>query len=96
MVIDPVVSVYGEPKLKVSVTGSVDVTFDTWVHTFHLYHHDWDLAAFEYGSNLRFGVSFPMHYDERTGFDFSLDKVSFQVPDIKPKEILSDVISRIV
>jgi hypothetical protein len=37
-----------------------------------------------------------VHYDEGKGFDLSLDKVNFQVPDIKPKEILSDVISRIV
>ncbi|HMA73329.1 MAG TPA: hypothetical protein VKP67_17870 [Xanthobacteraceae bacterium] len=96
LVLDADASVYVEPKLKVSVTGSVDVVFDTWAHTFHLYHHDWDLAAFEYGSNLRFGVSFPMHYDESRGFDLSLDKLSFQVPDINPKEILSDVISRII
>jgi hypothetical protein len=96
LTLDPVVSIHAEPKLKVGVTGSVDVVFDTWLHTFHLYHHDWDLASFEYGSNLAFGVTFPMHYDESGGFDFSLDKVKFQVPDIKPKEILSDVISRIV
>jgi uncharacterized protein DUF4157 len=96
LTLDADASVYVEPKLKVSVIGSVDVTFDTFVHTFHLYHHDWDLAAFEYGSNLRFGVCFPVHYDEGKGFDLSLDKVRFQVPDIKPKEILSDVISRIV
>jgi hypothetical protein len=96
LTLDPLVSVYAEPKLSVSVTLNVDVVFDTWVHTFHLYHYDKPLADFEYGSNLRFGVNFPMHYDERSGFDMSLDKVSFQVPDIKPKEILSDVISRVV
>jgi hypothetical protein len=96
LTLDPFVSVYAEPKLTVSVTLNVDVVFDTWVHTFHLYHYDKPLADFEYGSNLRFGVNFPMHYDERSGFDMSLDKVSFQVPQIKPTEILSDIISRVV
>jgi outer membrane biosynthesis protein TonB len=95
LTLDAEASVYVEPKLKVDLTGFVKVEADLWVTTIELYNKRWQLAAFEYGSNLRFGLTAPIHYDEGTGFDLSLDKIKFQVPEINPKAMLSDIIDRI-
>jgi hypothetical protein len=95
LVLDARAAVYVEPKLKVDLTGFVKVEADLFVTTIDLYDKRWQLAGFEYGSNLRFGVAFPVHYQEGQPFDLSLDKVQFQVPEINPKAMLSDLIARI-
>ncbi len=95
LTLDAEASVYVEPKLKVDLSGFVTVDADLFVTTVNLYEKHWQLAAFEYGSNLRFGVSFPVHYQEGQPFDLSLDKVQFQVPQIEPKAMLSDLIARL-
>jgi hypothetical protein len=93
--LDALGEIYVEPKLKFDITGFVLVEADLWITTIELYSKRWQLAGFEYGSGLRFGVKFPIHYEEGKPFDISLSDVQFQVPDIKPKELLSDLIKRI-
>jgi hypothetical protein len=95
LTLDALASVYVEPKLKVDLTGFVTVDADLLLTTINLYEKRWNLAGFEYGSGLRFGVSFPVHYQEGHPFDLALDQVQFQVPDISPKDMLSDLISKI-
>jgi hypothetical protein len=95
LVLDALAEIYVEPKLKVDLTGFVKVEADLFVTTVDLYDQRWQLAGFEYGSGLRFGVSFPVHYQEGQDFNLSLDQVKFQVPDIDPKSMLTDLISRL-
>lgn len=95
LVLDAEASVYVEPKLKVDLSGFVKVEADLFVTTIDLYDKKWQLAGFEYGSGLRFGVAFPVHYQEGQPFNLSLDQVKFQVPDINPKAMLTDIISRL-
>jgi hypothetical protein len=64
--------------------------------TTELYKKTYKLAAFEYGSNLRFGLKFPIHYDEGKPFDISLKDIEFEVPKIDPKQILPDIIKHVV
>jgi hypothetical protein len=87
--------IYVEPKFRFAITGFVDVSADVWVHTYHLYEKRWQLAAFEYGSNLRFGVVFPIHYEEGHPFHLSLDQVQFTYPTIDAKELLAGLIGQI-
>jgi hypothetical protein len=95
LILDAEASVYVEPKLKVDLSGFVKVEADLLVTTIDLYDKKWQLAGFEYGSGLRFGVAFPVHYQEGQPFNLSLDQVKFQVPDINPKAMLTDIISRL-
>ena len=95
LVLDAEASVYVEPKLKVDLSGFVKVEADLLVTTIDLYDKKWQLAGFEYGSGLRFGVAFPVHYQEGQPFNLSLEEVKFQVPDINPKAMLTDIISRL-
>ena len=87
--------IYVEPKFKFDVSGFVKVEADLLLTTIDLYEKRWNLASFEYGSNLRFGIRFPIHYKEGEPFDISLDDVQFQVPEISPRDILGDLIDRV-
>jgi hypothetical protein len=93
--LDAVGEIYVEPKLRFDITGFVKVELDLLLKKVDLYSKRWELAAFEYGSGLRFGVKLPVHYEEGKPFDISLNDVQFQIPEIKPKEILSDLIKKI-
>ena len=95
MKLDAFGEIYVEPKLKFDITGFVLVEFDYWIDTATLYEKRWQLAGFEYGSGLRFGVKFPVKYEEGKPFDIALSDVQFQVPDIKPKELLGDLVKQI-
>jgi hypothetical protein len=95
LAIDAFGEIYVEPKLKFDITGFVLVEADLVLTTITLYDKRWQLAAFEYGSGLRLGVKFPIHYAEGKPFEISLSDVQFQVPDINPSQILPDLIKKI-
>jgi hypothetical protein len=44
---------------------------------------------------LRFGLKFPIHYQEGKPFDISLSDVEFEVPKIDPGELLSGLIKKV-
>jgi hypothetical protein len=87
--------IYVEPKLKFDITGFVLVEADLLFSTIELYSKRWQLAAFEYGSGLKFGLKFPIHYQEGHPFDISLSDVEFEVPKIEPGSLLEGLIKRI-
>ena len=87
--------IFAEPKFKFDITGFVLVEADLLLTTIELYSQRWQLAQFEYGSGLRLGATFPIHYREGEPFDVSIDDIEFQVPDINPRELLSDLVDRI-
>jgi len=84
-----------ERKLKFDVAGFVNVEADLLFKTITLYEKKWQLASFEFGSGLRFGVKFPIHYEEGKPFNVSLDDLQFTVPDIDPLDLLSRLIDQI-
>ena len=88
-------SVYVEPKLKFDITGFVLVEADLLFSTIELYSQRWQLAAFEYGSGLRFGLKFPIHYVEGQPFDISFSDVEFEVPKIDPESVLEGLVKQI-
>jgi hypothetical protein len=95
LVLDALGQIYVEPKFKFDVSGFVNVEADLFITTITLYEKRWQLAAFEWGSGLRFGISFPIHYEEGRPFDISLNDVQFQVPDVNPRDVLSGLIDQI-
>ncbi|MBL7718424.1 MAG: DUF4157 domain-containing protein [Flavipsychrobacter sp.] len=70
-----------QPKFKFDVNAYLEAVLDLWVTEFR---KEWrhNLAAFEWGPSMKFGVKFPIHYEENTPFDISLDDVEFEAPDI--------------
>ncbi len=76
-----------QPKFKFDVSGYVSVS----ALGFSVYDNSWQLAAYELGSNLTFGVAFPIHYQEGKPLDISLDDVTFQVPDVDPGAVIREL-----
>jgi hypothetical protein len=95
LVIDALGEIYVQPKFKFDVSGNVLVKADLLLKTVTLYKKRWELASFEYGSNLRFGIRFPIHYQEGQPFDVRLSDVQFEVPHIDPMDLLTGLIKKI-
>ncbi len=96
LVLDALGSIFVEPRFKFDLTGFAEVTADLWVTEIDLYSKRWKLASFEVGSNLRFGVEFPMHYEEGQPFDVNWDQVHFITPDVDVGQMMHEVIDRVV
>jgi hypothetical protein len=88
--------IYVEPKFKFGINAFVDVSADLWLTTIELYHEAWKLAEFEYGSNLRFGLALPIHYESGKPFEVSYDQIQWTIPHIEPKELISGLVKQIV
>jgi hypothetical protein len=87
LVIDAQAALHAEPKFKFDVSGYVSVQ----ALSFSIYDQRWELAAYEFGSNMRFGVRFPLHYQEGQPFSVSLDDVQFEVPEIDPSALIGQL-----
>lgn len=89
--IDAYGELHAEPVFRFDIGGYVSVR----VLGLSVYDNSWEFASYEYGSNMRFGVRFPIHYIEGQPFDISLDDVEFTVPDINPGELLRGLVNQI-
>jgi len=66
-----------QPKFTFNIDGFIRA----WVL---FYEHEWRkrFANYEYGSNLNFGITLPIHYKEGEAFDVSYEDIEFRKPDI--------------
>ena len=96
IVLDAHGEIFVEPKFKFGIEAFVDVSADLWITTIELYHEKWKLADFEYGSNLRFGLALPIHYESLKPFDISFDQIQWTYPHIEPKELLGGLMKQLV
>jgi hypothetical protein len=87
---------FAEPRFKFDISAFVLVELGLLFTTITLYNRRWQLAAMDYGSNLRLGVRFPVHYLEGQPFDLSLDQVQFEVPNVNAREVLTGLVEQIV
>jgi hypothetical protein len=87
--------IYAEPKFTFDISGRLLVEADLLFTEIELYSKRWQLAQFEYGSGLRLGAKFPIHYREGQPFDISLDDIQIEKPDIDPMALLSGLVERI-
>jgi hypothetical protein len=96
IVMDARGEIFVEPKFKFGIDAFVDVSADLWITTIELYQKKWSLASFEYGSNLRFGLMFPLHYESGKPFDLSFDQIQWTYPQIEPGELLGGLMKQLV
>jgi hypothetical protein len=95
LVLDANVSLSAEPQFTFDITGFVKVEAGAFGFDVTLYEKQWNLASFAYGSGLRIGVHAPVHYEQGKPFDFSLENVKFDLPQIDPGQIVKDLVKRI-
>lgn len=84
-------AVHAEPTFRFDVAGYVDAR----LLGISLYEQRWALTSFEFGSNLGFGVRFPIHYVEGRPLEISTADVQFEAPDIDAPELLRGLPRRI-
>ncbi|MFC5219688.1 DUF4157 domain-containing protein [Streptomyces coerulescens] len=84
-----------QPTFRFTADAFVLVTADLVISTVELYQKRWNLAAFDYGSNLAFGVVLPLHA-EAGRIDFSFDRMRFEYPSIDPAELARGVLRRVI
>ena len=79
--LDAEASLSVQPKFKFDVNAYLEAVLDLYVTEFR---KEWktNLYAFEWGPAMKFGVKFPVHYEEGKDFNISLDDVKFEAPDI--------------
>jgi hypothetical protein len=76
-----------QPKFIFNVDGFVKAWVLFWENEWR-----WRLANYEYGSNLNFGVSLPVHYKEGEAFDLSMDQIEFRKPDIDANSFIGGLL----
>jgi len=96
IVLDARGEIFVEPKFKFGVDAFVKVTVGAFGFETDLYDNKWKLAAFEYGSNLRFGLALPIHYESLKPFDISFDQIQWTYPHIEPTELLGGLMKQLV
>jgi hypothetical protein len=85
-----------QPQFTFDISAYVAVTLDTWVHTFHLYDNHCTLASFTFGPQLAIGADLPIHWSERAGLDFDIDKITIHRPEIEVKQLGMGLIHHLV
>jgi hypothetical protein len=89
------VSASAEPKFVFKVNGYVRADVGIGPLSYTLYEHKWNLASFEYGSNLHFGVTLPIHYNSKENFDIKFEDIHVEKPEISTDQILHDLLGRL-
>lgn len=90
-VVDASAELNAQPVLKFNVNAYVKVSV---IIIGEVYRKDWLLAAKEWGSGLKIGLRFPVHYVFGQPFDLSLSQVEFIVPQIDVKQAVKDLLPR--
>ncbi|MGH8932818.1 MAG: DUF4157 domain-containing protein, partial [Egibacteraceae bacterium] len=96
IVMDAKGEIFVQPKFKFSVDAFVDVSADLLLTKIELYHNKWNLAGFEYGSDMRYGLVFPIHYESGKPFELSFDQIQWTYPQIDPGELLRGLMKQLV
>lgn len=87
--VDAVAELSAQPVLKFSINAYVKVDV---ILIGEVYRKDWNLASKEWGSGLKIGLRFPVHYEFGKPFEITLSQVEFIVPDIDYKKAVKDLL----
>lgn len=87
--VDAVAELSAQPILKFSINAYVKVDV---ILIGEVYRKDWKLASKEWGSGLKIGLRFPVHYEFGKPFEISLSQVEFIVPDVDYKKAVKDLL----
>lgn len=88
--LDAEASLSVQPKFKFDVNAYIEAVLDLWVTELSK-EWKWNLYSFEWGPSFKFGVKFPVHYEEGKDFNISLDDVQFEKPDISVGDIAKGI-----
>jgi len=76
-----------QPKFIFTIDGFIKAWLAWWDKEWR-----YRFANYEYGSNLNFGVTLPVHYKEGEAFDIGFDQIKFRKPDIDVESFVGGLI----
>ncbi|MBL7731680.1 MAG: DUF4157 domain-containing protein [Chitinophagaceae bacterium] len=86
-------------ELKANLNADVQPKFifniDGFIKAWLLFYEDewrYRFANYEYGSNLNFGVTLPIHYKEGEPFDVNFEDIEFRKPDVDAESFVGGLI----
>jgi hypothetical protein len=95
LVIDALGEIMVRPAFTFDVSALLLVEADIGITSFELYSRRWNLASFRYGTNMQFGLRFPVHYEEGKPFNISLNDIQFIRPEIDPISTARGIMRRL-
>jgi hypothetical protein len=92
--VDGAAELYAQPRVRFQLDAFVKVEADLLLTTIDVYSKTWRLAGFEWGSDFRIGLRFPVHYAFGEPFQLSLDQVQFIAPQIDARRLIKDLLPK--
>ncbi len=92
--VDGSAELFAQPRLRFQLDAFVKVQADLLITTIDVYTKNWKLAAFEWGSDFRIGVRFPVHYVFGEPFSLSLSQLEFIAPQIDTRKLMRDLLPK--
>jgi hypothetical protein len=85
---------FAQPRVRFHLDAFVKVQADLLVTTIDVYTKEWKLAAFEWGSDFKIGVRFPVHYTFGEPFTLSLNQLEFIAPQVDARKLVHDLLPK--
>jgi hypothetical protein len=95
LVLDAAGEIMVQPRFTFDITAMVLVEANLGITSIELYSHRWNLASFQYGTDMQFGLRFPVHYEEGKPFNISLNDIQFVAPEINPLDMARGLMRRL-
>ena len=92
--VDGAAELFAQPRLRFHLDAFVKVEADLLLTTIEVYGQQWKLAAFEWGSDFKVGLRFPVHYAFGEPFNLSLNQIEFIAPRVDAKKLIGDLIHK--
>ncbi|WP_017326301.1 DUF4157 domain-containing protein [Synechococcus sp. PCC 7336] len=90
LAIDALLDVAVQPKFVFTIDGEIEAWFAWWDKTWR-----WNLARYEYGPDMTFGMTWPMHYQEGEPFNISFSDIEWKTPKINARSFVKGLIKDI-
>lgn len=92
--VDGAAALFAQPHLRFQLNAFVNVVADLLLTTIDIYSKHWRLAGFEWGSDFRIGLRFPIHYVFGQPFNLSLNQIEFIAPQIDTRRLMRDLLPK--
>ncbi|MGD1875877.1 MAG: DUF4157 domain-containing protein [Kiloniellaceae bacterium] len=84
------------PKFRIGANASVEAGVDVLVGSISHTWGPWRRTLGEFGPDMEFGITVPVRWSEREGFDFNIDDIEVRRPDIDAAQLMSSAFDELV
>ncbi len=84
------------PKFRIGANASVEAGVDVLVGRISHTWGPWRRTLGEFGPDMEFGITVPVRWSEREGFDFNIDDIEVRRPDIDAAALMSSAFDELV